>query len=74
VVPKEAVYSVAGLTKIFVVRDGKLVECRIAPGQMLDEWMEVPTDVIKPGDQVVTSNLPQLSNGQAVNVTGGSRS
>lgn len=74
VVPKEAVYSVAGLTKIFVVRDGKLVECRVAPGQMLDQWMEVPTDVIKPGDQVVTSNLPQLSNGQAVNVSGGSRS
>lgn len=74
VVPKEAVYSVAGLTKVFVVRDGKLVECRIAPGQMLDQWMEVPTDVIKPGDQVVISNLPQLSNGQVVNVTGGSRS
>lgn len=71
VVPKEAVYSVAGLTKVFVVRDGKLVECRVAPGQMLDQWMEVPGDVLKRGEQVVISNLPQLSNGQPVTVSGG---
>lgn len=66
VVPKQAVYSIAGLTKVFVVRDGKAVECRIPPGQMLDEWMEVPADVIKTGEQVVISNLAQLSHGQAV--------
>lgn len=74
VVPKEAVYSVAGLTKVFLVRDGKLVECRVPPGQMLNEWMEVPADQIKPGDQVVINNLPQLSDGQSVTVTAGRRS
>lgn len=74
VVPKEAVYSVAGLTKVFLVREGKLVECRVPPGQMLEEWMEVPAGQIKRGDQVVINNLPQLSDGQPVTVTPGSRS
>ncbi len=73
VVPKEAVYTVAGLTKVFLVREGKLVECRVPPGQMLEEWMEVPADQIKRGDPVVINNLPQLSDGQPV-VTTGSRS
>ena len=42
VVPKEAVYTVAGLTKLFVIRDGRAVEQRINPGQEWDGWMEVP--------------------------------
>ena len=45
VVPKEAVYSVAGLTKLFIIRDGRAVEQRINPGQEWDDWMEVPRDV-----------------------------
>ena len=66
VVPRKAVYTVAGLTKVFVVRDGKLVECRIAPGQILDQWMEVPSDVIKKGEPIVVSDVPTLTDGQPV--------
>jgi RND family efflux transporter MFP subunit len=67
-VPQTAVYTVAGLTKLFVVRDGKLVECRVAPGMTLDQWMEVPGDQVKAGDQVVVGNLAQLVDGQQVRV------
>lgn len=70
VVPRRAVYSVAGLTKVFVVRDGKLVERRIPPGEMIGDWMEVPADQVKTGDSVVVNNLAQLSDGQQVRITG----
>ena len=69
-VPQNAIYTVAGLTKLFVVRDGKLVECRVAPGMMLDQWMEVPSDQIQAGEAVVVGNLAQLIDGQAVRVKG----
>jgi RND family efflux transporter MFP subunit len=67
-VPQQAVYTVAGLTKLFVVRDGKLVECRVSPGMTLDQWMEVPSGQVKAGDQVVVGNLAQLVDGQPVRV------
>jgi RND family efflux transporter MFP subunit len=66
VVPKEAVYTVAGLTKVFVVDNGKLSERRVAPGEMVGDWMEVPKDQIPTGAQVVVGNLAQLSDGQPV--------
>ncbi|MBL8230998.1 MAG: efflux RND transporter periplasmic adaptor subunit [Bryobacterales bacterium] len=67
-VPQNAIYTVAGLTKLFVVRDGKVVECRVAPGLVLDEWMEVPADQVKAGDQVVVGNVAELVDGQEVKV------
>ncbi|MCZ2150725.1 MAG: efflux RND transporter periplasmic adaptor subunit [Bryobacterales bacterium] len=70
VVPKEAVYAVAGLTKVFVVRNGKLVECRIAPGEMMEDWMQVPPELIRGGEPVVVSDLGQLIDGQQVRVKG----
>lgn len=68
VVPKQAVYTVAGLTKLFIVRNGKLVECRVPPGQFFDQWMEVPAGQVQKGDQVVITNIGQLSDGQEVRV------
>lgn len=70
VVPKQAIYAVAGLTKVFVVRNGKIVECKVAPGVMVGEWMEVPADQIKLGDKVVVNNLSQLIDGLEVKVKG----
>jgi RND family efflux transporter MFP subunit len=72
VVPKQAVYSVAGLTKLFVIRDGRAVEQRINPGQEWDGWMEVPRDVLKPGDRVATSALNELVTGTPVRSSGSS--
>jgi len=64
-VPKEALYTVAGLTKIFVVRDGVATECRVEPQQELAGWVVIP-DVVKAGEQVATSNLGVLVNGLKV--------
>jgi RND family efflux transporter MFP subunit len=59
-VPKQAVYNVAGLSKIFVIRNGKAEELKIVPGQEMDGWVEVPRDRVNPGDQVAISALSQL--------------
>lgn len=67
-VPQQAVYSVAGLTKVFVVRGGKVVECRVPPGRVVDGLMEVPSEAIRQGEQVVVGNLAQLIDGQEVQI------
>lgn len=66
VVPKDAVYTVAGLTKIFAIRGGKAEELRIVPGQTLEDWIEIPGDLVKAGDQVAVEKLHLLTNGQDV--------
>jgi membrane fusion protein, multidrug efflux system len=68
-VPKQAVYTVAGLTKMFVISGGKAVERRIAAGQEIDGWIEVPRDAVKPGDQVAVTSLTQLVEGMPVRAT-----
>jgi len=65
-VPKDALYNVAGLTKIFVIREGKAVEIRLIPGQEVGGWVEVPEGLIRAGESVATSNLPALINGAPV--------
>jgi RND family efflux transporter MFP subunit len=65
-VPKQALYNVAGLTKIFAIRNNRAIEFRIAPGRESGGWTEVPSDQIHPGDQVAVSNVPQLVNNAAV--------
>jgi membrane fusion protein, multidrug efflux system len=69
VVPQQAVYNVAGLTKLFVIRNGKAVEVRINPGLRVENWVEVPRDQVNPGDAVAVSGLGQLVNGLAVRTT-----
>ena len=66
VVPKRALYNVAGLTKMFTIKDGRTVEHKILPGQEVDGWVEVPSDQIQPGDQVAVSALTQLVQGTPV--------
>jgi hypothetical protein len=57
---------VAGLNKIFAVRNGAVTEYKIQPGQELGDWVVVP-DVIRAGERVATSNLGLLVNGMKVN-------
>jgi len=66
VVPKEALYQVAGLTKVFSVRGGRVVEHKITPGAEAGGWVEVPGDRIRPGDQVAVSRLAMLVDGAEV--------
>jgi RND family efflux transporter MFP subunit len=68
VVPKQALYTVAGLQKIFLIRSGKVVEVRVPPGQEINGFIEVPSDLVKPGDSVAVSNLPVLVNSAEVRV------
>ena len=69
VVPKAALYKVAGLTKVFAVRDGAVVEYRVEPQEELGDWVVIP-NVLKPGDSVATTNLGDLVNGLKVRVQG----
>lgn len=66
-VPKRAVYRVAGLTKVFTIRDGKAVEHKVETGQEVDNWVEVPRDAVTAGDPVAVSALTQLIDGLPVN-------
>lgn len=65
-VPQRAIYSVAGLNKVYVIRNGKAVEVRMPPGMEIDGWVEAPSDLVQPGDAVAVSNLLNLVNGAAV--------
>ncbi|MGB9604895.1 MAG: efflux RND transporter periplasmic adaptor subunit, partial [Bryobacteraceae bacterium] len=66
VVPRQALYQVAGLTKLFTVRDGRAVEHKIAPGIELGEWVEAPASEIRPSDQVILEKQAMLVNGAPV--------
>jgi multidrug efflux pump subunit AcrA (membrane-fusion protein) len=65
-VPKTALSSVAGLTKLFVLANGRVSEKRIPPGQEFDGWIEVPSDMVHPGDRVAISGLAALVEGVPV--------
>ncbi len=71
VVPKEALYQLAGLSKVFTIRDGRAIENKITPGVEIDGWIEIPGGAIKAGDQVAVTKLPTLIDGLAVRVEAG---
>ena len=66
VVPSEALYQIAGLTKVFVIRDGRVVASQMAPGREIGGWVEVRADRVRPGDSVAISNLGSLVDGAQV--------
>ena len=59
-VPKQAVYSVAGLNKLFIIANGRAYEKRFIPGQDLGTSVEIPGDLVREGDQVAISQLNML--------------
>jgi RND family efflux transporter MFP subunit len=69
--PSAAVYTVAGLNKFFTIEEGKAVERRIPEVLGSNGWVEIPEGTVPPGSVVAVSNLPLLTNGAAVKVTGG---
>lgn len=70
VVPKAAISTVAGLSKLFTVSDGKAEELRVTPGSEFGEWVEVPSVRIRPGDLVAVSHLNTLVDGAEVRIEG----
>ncbi len=71
VVPKEALYQLAGLTKVFTVRDARVVENKVTAGVEAGGWIEIRGGAIHAGDQVAVSKLPTLIDGLAVRAEAG---
>ncbi|MFN9084575.1 MAG: efflux RND transporter periplasmic adaptor subunit, partial [Acidobacteriota bacterium] len=65
-VPRQALYSVAGLTKLFVIENGAARLVTFTPGFEADGWVEVPNGAVRPGDRVAVSELATLTNGTKV--------
>lgn len=66
-VPETAVAYFAGLTRVFVVADGKARERTVKLGPARDGRVEI-REGVRPGEQVATSGLAQLQDGTAVSV------
>jgi RND family efflux transporter MFP subunit len=69
-VPKQSLYSIAGLTKLFAIRDGKAVEIKVTPGDEVDGWLPLVEGTVNPGETVAVSQQALLVNGSPVRVAG----
>jgi membrane fusion protein (multidrug efflux system) len=65
-VPRQAIYSVAGLTRVFKIANGAATAVTFVPGLEQDGWVEVPGGVLNDGDHVAVSELAALTNGAKV--------
>lgn len=70
VIPRRAVYELAGVKKAFVVSDGKIDERPVELGQELGDHVQVVSGV-RAGEEVAVSNLAKLTDGLSV-ITKGS--
>jgi membrane fusion protein (multidrug efflux system) len=66
-VPAEAVTYFVGITKVFVVANGKAEERLVKAGARQGGWIEI-AEGVKAGEAVATTNLSQLFNGAPVSV------
>ena len=64
-VPAEAVVYFVGISKVFVVANGKVEERRVKPGARQGAWVEI-AEGVKPGETLAVSNLSQLFDGAPV--------
>src|SRR5215510_7513259 len=65
-VPQRAVAPAAGLSKVFVIENGKAVERIVKTGATDGDLIEI-VEGVKDGEAVATSNLDKLLTGAAVN-------
>jgi len=70
-VPAEAVVYFVGISKVFVVGDGKVVERIVKAGARQGPLIEI-LDGVKPGETVAVTNLSQLFNGAPITLVNGS--
>jgi RND family efflux transporter MFP subunit len=67
VVPAGSIYTIAGLTKVFVVEGGKVAERKVPPPSYREDgYVGVPAENVKPGEMVATSGLAALFDGAEV--------
>lgn len=67
-VPEAAVSYFVGITKVFVVTDGKARERQVKPGARQAGMVEI-LEGVKPGERVATSSLAQLYDGAPVRIS-----
>jgi membrane fusion protein (multidrug efflux system) len=65
-VPQRAVVTVAGLTKVFVIENGKAVERIVKTGAADGDLIEI-VEGVKSGETIATSNFDKLQTGAIVN-------
>jgi RND family efflux transporter MFP subunit len=70
-VPRAAVFTVAGLNKVFTIENGKAVEHKIEDILGSNGFVEMPAGVLPAGVPVAISNLAALTNGAPVTIAGG---
>jgi len=70
-IPKQAVYTVAGLNKFFTLEGGKAVEHKIPEILGQNGFVEIPEGLIKQGSIVAVSNVALLTDGMPVKPAGG---
>jgi len=68
VVPEKALTIFAGVTKLFVIANGKAEERIVRTGVAVDDHREI-SDGVKRDEQVAISNLDRLEQGAPVEVT-----
>jgi hypothetical protein len=64
-IPQRAVLTSAGLSKVFVIENGKAVERIIKTGATDGDLIEI-VEGVKDGETVATSNLDKLQTGAVV--------
>lgn len=67
-IPLEAVVKFAGITKIFLAKQGKAEEVQVTLGIQGDTWVEVMSPTLPRGAQVITSGQSALADGAGVEV------
>jgi multidrug efflux pump subunit AcrA (membrane-fusion protein) len=64
-VPAKAIRTESGVSRVFVIKDGKAQERQVQLGQTEGDLIEIKSGVAEK-DAVATSNIEQLSDGMAV--------
>jgi membrane fusion protein (multidrug efflux system) len=68
-VPERALTTFAGVTKLFIVKDGKAEERVVRTGAELPDGRREIADGVAQGEQVAISNLEKLEQGMPVTIT-----
>ncbi len=66
VVPRQAVYTIGGLSKVFLVRDGTARERQVTLGRDFGDWIEIQAGDVRPTDWVAIGALENLVDGMKV--------
>ncbi|MBI3988292.1 MAG: efflux RND transporter periplasmic adaptor subunit [candidate division NC10 bacterium] len=65
-IPEQALYYFVGITKAFVITDGKVQERQVKTGLRENGMVEIVEGGLTPGERVATSSLSQLFDGAKV--------